>query len=131
MATSCRVASYYDLRRLPARRDIFRGTAVWDIFALARFNPDEQILAPSVTRPVSSSPGGMTVDRSPAIASFPVPGDSISVEPWFLNIGFAHFGEPPKLGIATSGKTTCLLFVRTQLRSRLRREQTRVRVVIQ
>jgi hypothetical protein len=86
----------YDIKRLPARRDTFRGAAVWDIFALARFRPDGQILAVSVTTPVSSSPGGMTVDRAPAIASFPVPGDSASVELWFLNIGYAPFGEPPK-----------------------------------
>jgi hypothetical protein len=86
----------YDLNRLPARRDTFRGAAVWDIIALVRFQPDGQILAASVTTPVSSSPGGMTVDRAPAIVSFPVPGDAASVELWFLNIGFAHFGEPPK-----------------------------------
>lgn len=69
---------------------------MWDILALAQFQPDGQILAASVTAPVSSSPGGMTVDRSPAVASFPVPGDAARVELWFLNIGYAHFGEPPK-----------------------------------
>lgn len=90
------VAVNYDLNRLSARRDTFRGAAVWDILALARFQPDGQILAASVTTPVSSSPGGMTIDRSPAIASFPVPGDAAYVELWFLNIGYAHFGEPPK-----------------------------------
>jgi hypothetical protein len=86
----------YDLSRLPARRDTFRGAAVWDTFALARFYPDGQVLAASVTAPVSSSPGGMTVDRSPAVASFPVPGDAAHLELWFLNIGYAHFGEAPK-----------------------------------
>ena len=86
----------YDLSRLPARRDTFRGAAVWDILALARFQPDGQILAASVTAPVSSSPSGMTVDRSPAVASFPVPGDAAHFELWFLNVGYAHFGEPPK-----------------------------------
>ena len=70
----------YDLSRLPARRDTFRGAAVWDILALARFQPDGQILAASVTAPVSSSPGGMTVDRSPAVATFPVPGDAAQLE---------------------------------------------------
>lgn len=90
------LAVNYDLNRLAAHRDTFRGAAVWDIFALARFQPDGQILAASVTRPVSSSPGGMTVDRSPAIAIFPVAGDGVHVELWFLNIGYAHFGEPPK-----------------------------------
>jgi hypothetical protein len=69
-----------DLNRLPARRDTFRGAAVWDILALARFHPDGKILAASVTAPVSGSPGGMTVDRSPAVASFPVPGDASQVE---------------------------------------------------
>jgi len=86
----------YDLNRLPARRDTFRGAAVWDILALARFHPDGQILAASVTTPVSSSPGGMTVDRAPALASFSVPGDAGYVELWFLNVGYAPFGEPPK-----------------------------------
>jgi hypothetical protein len=86
----------YDLSRLPAQRDTFRGAAVWDILALAQFQPDEQILAASVTAPVSSSPGGMTVDRSPAVAIFPVPGDAARVELWFVNIGYAHFGERPK-----------------------------------
>jgi len=86
----------YDLSRLPARRDTFRGAAVWDILALARFQPDGQILAASVTAPVSNSPGGMTVDRSPAVATFPVPGDAAHLELWFLNVGYAHFGEPPK-----------------------------------
>jgi Family of unknown function (DUF6209) len=64
----------YDLSRLPTRRDTFRGAAVWDILALARFQPDGQIVAASVTAPVSSSPGGMTIDRSPAVVSFPVLG---------------------------------------------------------
>jgi hypothetical protein len=86
----------YDLSRLTARRDTFRGAAVWDILALVRFQPDGQILAASVTAPVSSSPGGMTIDRSPAVVTFPVPGDAAHVELWFLNIGYAHFGEPPK-----------------------------------
>ena len=86
----------YELSRLPARRDTFRGAAMWDIFALVRFQPDGQILAASVTAPVSSSPGGMTVDRSPAEANSAVPGDAAHVELWFLNIGYAHFGEPPK-----------------------------------
>jgi hypothetical protein len=90
------LAVNYDLNRLSARRDTFRGAAVWDILALARFQPDGRILAASVTAPVSSSPGGMTIDRSPAVASFPVPGDAAYVELWFLNIGYAHFGEPPK-----------------------------------
>ena len=87
----------YDLSRLLARRDTFRGAAMWDILALVRFRPDGQILAASVTAPVSSSPDGMTVDRSPAVASFPVPGDALRVEMWFLNIGYTHFGEPPKV----------------------------------
>ncbi len=86
----------YELSRLPARRDTFRGAAMWDIFVLVRFQPDGQILAASVTAPVSSSPGGMTVDRSPAEANSAVPGDAAHVELWFLNIGYAHFGEPPK-----------------------------------
>ena len=86
----------YDLGRLPVYRDTFRGAAMWDILALARFQPDSQILAASVTLPVSSSPGGMTVDRSPAVATFPVPGDASRVEMWFLNMGYAHFGDPPK-----------------------------------
>src|SRR5262245_29349733 len=90
------LAVNYDLNRLPARRDTFRGAAVWDILALARFHPDGQILAASVTNPVSSSPGGMTVDRAPGVAIFPVPGDATYVELWFLNIGYAPFGEPPK-----------------------------------
>jgi len=90
------LAVNYDLNRLPVRRDTFRGAAVWDILALARFHPDGQILAASVTRPVSSSPGGMTVDRAPAAAIFPVPGDATYLELWFLNIGYAPFGEPPK-----------------------------------
>jgi len=38
----------------------------------------------------------MTVDRSPAEANSAVPGDAAHVELWFLNIGYAHFGEPPK-----------------------------------
>ena len=96
LAQGGELAVDYDLSRLPTRRDTFRGAAVWDVLALARFQPDRQILAASVTRPVSSSPGGMTVDRAPAIASFPVPGDAASVELWFLNIGYAPFGEPPK-----------------------------------
>jgi hypothetical protein len=87
----------YDLSRLLARRDTFRGAAMWDIVALVRFWPDGQILEASVTAPVSSSPGGMTGDRSPAVARFPVPGDALRVEMWFLNIGYAHFGEPPKV----------------------------------
>lgn len=87
----------YDLGRLLARRDTFRGAAMWDILALVRFQPDGQILAASVTAPVWSSLAGMTVDRSPAVASFPVPGDASRVELWFLNIGHAHFGEPPKV----------------------------------
>jgi len=86
----------YDLSRLLARRDTFRGAAMWDVLALVRFQPDGQTLAASVTAPVSSSLGGITVDRSPAVASFPVPGDASRVEMWFLNIGYAHFGEPPK-----------------------------------
>jgi hypothetical protein len=69
---------------------------VWDILSLVRFHPDRQTLAASVTAPVSSSPDGMTVDRSPAVAIFPVAGDATYVELWFLNIGYAHFGEPPK-----------------------------------
>jgi hypothetical protein len=87
----------YDLSRLLARRDTFRGAAMWDILALVRFRPDGQILAASVTAPVLRSPDGMTVDRSPAVASFPVPGDALGVEMWFLNIGYAHFDEPPKV----------------------------------
>ena len=86
----------YDIRRLAAHRDTFRGAAMWDVLALVRFQPDDQILGVSVTAPVSSSPGGMTVDRSPAVTIFPVPGDASRVEMWFLNIGYAHFGEPPK-----------------------------------
>jgi len=38
----------------------------------------------------------MTVDRVPAIASFPVPGDAASINLWFLNIGYVPFCEPPK-----------------------------------
>ena len=57
----------YNLNRLPERRDTFRDAAVWDILALARFQPDTQILAASVTTRVSNSPGGMTVDRAPTI----------------------------------------------------------------
>src|SRR6266496_3234839 len=95
-----------DLSRLPVRRDTFRGAAVWDILALARFQPDGQILAASVTESVSSSPGGMTVDRSPAVASFPVPGDAAQVELWFLNIGTPISVSRPRLGTAASGATT-------------------------
>ncbi len=42
----------YDLSRLPARRDTFRGAAVWDILALARFQPD----GPGFSLTAKSSP---------------------------------------------------------------------------
>src|SRR5439155_27023205 len=54
-------------------------------------SPDGQILAASLTAPVIPAPGGMIVDRSPAVASLPVPGDASHVELWFLNIGYAPF----------------------------------------
>jgi hypothetical protein len=86
----------YDLNRLPQHRTRYRDAAVWDIIALARFHPDGQILAASVTAPVYGSPGGATVDRAPAVATFPVPGDAGEVEMWFLNLGYGFSSEPPK-----------------------------------
>jgi hypothetical protein len=84
----------YDLSRLPQIRTHYREAAVWDIVAHVRFVPDQQILAASVTRPVYASPGGATIDRAPAAATFPVPGDAAEVELWFLNIGYG--AVPPK-----------------------------------
>jgi hypothetical protein len=87
----------YDLNRLHAHRDRDTlGSAInWDILALVRCQPDGQILAASVTKLVSNLPRSMPLYRSPAIASFPVPGDAVSMELWFLNIGYTHF-EPSK-----------------------------------
>jgi len=96
LAQGGELAVDYDLGRLAAYRSTFRGAALWEILALVRFQPDSQILAASVSAPVRRSPAGMIIDRSPAVASFPVPGDAAHVELWFLNIGYAHFGEPPK-----------------------------------
>lgn len=84
----------YDLVRLPQIRQHYREAAVWDIVAYVRFHPDAQILTASVTKPVYASPGGATIDRAPAVATFPVPGDAAEVEFWFLNIGYGPY--PPK-----------------------------------
>lgn len=90
------LAVQYDLSRLPQHRTRYREAAVWDIIALARFHPDGQILAASVTAPVYASPGGATIDRAPATATFPVPGDAGEVELWFLNLGYGSSSEPPR-----------------------------------
>ena len=87
------IAVDYDLQRLPEYRSIYKGAAIWDIRSLVRFQPDLQILATSLTEPVYESPGGMTIDRSPVVATFAVPGDATQVELWFLNIGYAPFNS--------------------------------------
>ena|SRR5438045_5167470 len=66
------IAVDYDLQRLPEYRSIYKGAAIWDIRSLVRFQPDLQILATSLTEPVYESPGGMTIDRSPVVATFAV-----------------------------------------------------------
>ena len=48
----------YDLSRLTARRDTFRGAAVWDIFALARFQPDTIEIPNANPRQPGMNPAG-------------------------------------------------------------------------
>jgi hypothetical protein len=93
LAQAGELAVDYDLSRLPQIRIHHREAAVWDIVAHVRFHPDAQIRAASVTRPVNANPGGATIDRAPAVATFPVPGDAVEVELWFLNIGYGP--DPP------------------------------------
>lgn len=94
------IAVDYDLQRLPELRSRYKGAAVWDVRGLVRFQPDLQILATSLTAPVYESPGGMTIDRSPVIATFAVPGDAAQVELWFLNIGYAPLSSESDQPIA-------------------------------